>query len=152
VEIMPSKLSNTAKKLMFENQLNCAQAVFSTYCGQLGVGKVDYDTCLKIASTFGGGIAQTGNVCGALTGALMTLGLKYGSEKWEEVNQMASNLLDGFKSRNGSVICRELIDHDLLTDEDLKQAFETGAFKNCPKFVEDASILLEKLLSASETT
>ena len=143
---MPSNLSETAKKLMLENQYNCAQAVFATYCRQTGVGKVDYNTCLKIASAFGGGIAQTGNVCGALTGALMTLGLKYGSEKWEEVNEVAGNLLNEFKSLNGSVICRELINHDLLTDEDIKHAFEKGAFKNCPKFVEDVSIMLEKLL------
>jgi hypothetical protein len=41
---------------------------------------------------------------------------------------------------------RELINHDLITDEDVKQAFKSGAFDKCPKFVEDAAMLLAKLL------
>ena len=43
-------------------------------------------------------------------------------------------------------MCRELIKHDLLTDEDLMQAMEKGCFDNCPKFVEDVTVILDKLL------
>jgi len=39
-----------------------------------------------------------------------------------------------------------LINHDLITEEHLKQAFETGAFNNCPKYVEDVTGILDKLL------
>jgi C_GCAxxG_C_C family probable redox protein len=147
---MPSNNpSDTAKKLFSEeNQYNCSQAIFAAYGEHLGLGKVDSDTCLRIASAFGGGIARTGNVCGALTGALMALGLKYGGGGYsaqERVNEVAGKLFHEFKAHHGSIICRELINHDLLTAEDVKQAFKTGAFKNCPKFVEDVSMLLEKL-------
>ncbi|MHA1934606.1 MAG: C-GCAxxG-C-C family protein [Candidatus Thorarchaeota archaeon] len=104
------------------------------------------DTCMKIASAFSGGIALTGNVCGALTGALMALGLKYGgAEREEKVNEVAVELLNEFKALNGSIICRELINHDLITDEDVKQAFKNGAFDNCPKFVQDVTKILDKL-------
>ncbi|MHA1909329.1 MAG: C-GCAxxG-C-C family protein [Candidatus Thorarchaeota archaeon] len=144
---MTSKLSETAKKMMDEQKGHCCQAVFSTYAEQFGQGKVDFDTCMKISSAFSGGINRTGNVCGALTGALMALGLKYGGSKQEvDVTEASTKLLDEFISLHGSIICRELINHDLISDEDVKKAFETGAFKNCPKFVEDAAVLLDKHL------
>ncbi|MHA2226432.1 MAG: C-GCAxxG-C-C family protein [Candidatus Hodarchaeales archaeon] len=146
---MQSNLSDTVKKIFQQKEGNCSQAIFTAYGEQLGLGKVDHDTCLKIASAFGGGIARTGNVCGALTGALMALGLKYGDierKGQEKANEVAGKFLNEFKSLNGSIICRELINHDLITDNDLKQAFEKGSFNNCPKFVEDVSMMLEKLL------
>ena len=147
---MPSNLADTAKTIFREEKGHCTQAIFAAYGEHLGLGKVDYDTWMKIASAFSGGIARTGNVCGALTGALMALGHKYGGAKREEVekvNEVAGKLLDEFESLNGSIICRELINHDLITDEDIKQAFANGAFDNCPKFVEDVSMMLEKLLA-----
>ena len=141
---MPSNSAEKAKKIFQEQKAHCAQAIFSAYGEQLSEGKVDFDTCMKIASAFSGGIARTGNVCGALTGALMVIGLKYGSA--EKADEIAGYLLKEFKSLNRSIICRVLINHDLLTDEDVKHAFKTGAFDNCPKFVEDVTMILDKLL------
>ncbi|MFX1606211.1 MAG: C-GCAxxG-C-C family (seleno)protein, partial [Promethearchaeota archaeon] len=60
-----------AKKIMDEQRGSCSQAIFATYGVYLSSGKLDYDTCRNIASGFGGGIASNGNVCGALTGAIM---------------------------------------------------------------------------------
>ncbi len=141
---MPSNSADTANKLFREQKATCSEAIFAAYGKHLGSGEVDYDTCFKIASAFSGGIARTGNVCGALTGALMALGLKHGSA--EKVNEVAVKFLDEFQSLHGSTICRELIDHNLMTDDDLKQAFATGAFDNCPKFVEDVTVILDRLL------
>ena len=146
--------SDTAIKYFVEKKASCSQAVFSAYGEQLSLGKVDHDTCMKIASAFCGGIANMGNVCGALTGALMALGLKYGVSAMEEATmeegmkiiEISQKLLNEFKSLNGSIICRELINNDLVTDEDIKQAFKKGAFNNCPKYVEDTLVILEKLL------
>ena len=141
---MSSNPADKAKSIFQEQKAHCAQAIFASYGEQLGSEKVDFDTCMKIASAFSGGISRTGNVCGALTGALMVLGLKYGSA--ERADEIAGYLLKEFKSLNESIICRELINHDLITENDLKQAFEKGSFNNCPKFVEDVSMMLEKLL------
>ena len=144
-----ANISETAKKMMLEGKGNCAQAVFATSVEHLGLGKVDYDTCIKITSAFGGGIARTGNVCGALAGAIMALGLKYGGAKREDqekTNKVTGKLLAEFELLNGSTICRELINQAIITDEELKQAFENGSFNNCPKFVKDASMIVEKLL------
>ena len=144
---MPSDLAKKATMIMEERKGSCSQAIFATYGEHLTSGKVDYDTCMKIASAFSGGIARTGNVCGALTGAMMALGLKYNSaEEPNRINEVSGKLLDEFESLHGSTICRELITHVLITEKDLKQAFETGAFKDCPKYVEDVALILEKFL------
>ncbi|MFW9802475.1 MAG: C-GCAxxG-C-C family protein [Candidatus Thorarchaeota archaeon] len=144
---MASDLSKKATKLMDEQKAHCAQAIFATYGEHLGSGKVDFETCMKISSAFSGGVARTGNICGAINGALMVLGLKYGGSPMEaRVNEAAVKLMDEFKALNGTIFCRELIDHDLLSDDDVKRAFEVGAFKNCSKFVEDVSKILDRML------
>jgi C_GCAxxG_C_C family probable redox protein len=144
---MPSELSKKAIAIMEERRGSCSQAIFSTYGEYLSSGKVDYNTCMNIASAFSGGIAGTGYICGALSGALMALGLKYNnSEKPLEINIIAKKVLSEFESLHGTTICRELINHDLLTDADMKHAFETGAFDNCGKYVEDVASILDKLL------
>jgi len=63
-----------------------------------------------------------------------------------KVNDVSKKLLDEFVTLHGTIICRELINQDLITDDDVQKAFKTGAFDNCPKLVEDASVLLERLL------
>ncbi|NHJ87442.1 MAG: C_GCAxxG_C_C family protein [Asgard group archaeon] len=140
-----SKLINSANKMMEELRGNCAQAIFATYGPQIGVEKIDCESCMKIASAFGGGINRTGNVCGAITGALMTLGLKYGGSAQEiEVTQISNQFIEEFTAINGSIICRELIGYDLFSDEDLREAFKKDIFENCKKYVNDAACLMEK--------
>ena len=51
---MQPNLSDSAKNTMVKKGYNCSQAIFATYGERPGLGKVDYDTCLKISSAFGG--------------------------------------------------------------------------------------------------
>ena len=60
---------------MFNNGFNCSQVVLNTYANELGLNK---EQALKIATPFGGGMAKQQYVCGAVTGAYMVLGLKFG--------------------------------------------------------------------------
>lgn len=144
---MSSTRVEKAKKIMDEQKGSCSQAIFATYGVHLSSGKLDYDTCMNIASGFGGGIAGNGNVCGALTGAIMALGLKYGGSMMEEKAFRAANtLLEKFTKLHGSVLCRELINYDLTAVEDVRDAFEKGVFDNCPKYVEDVAEILETLI------
>jgi hypothetical protein len=79
----------------------------------------------------------------------MVLGLKYSGIKGEDplkLNKITQQLFDEFSSLNGSIICRELINHDLLTNEDIQHAYQNNVFKSCPKFVKDTGQILEKLL------
>ncbi|MFX0091363.1 MAG: C-GCAxxG-C-C family protein [Candidatus Hodarchaeota archaeon] len=128
---------------------NCAQAIFSTFGPALA--DIDEKTCLKIAEAFGGGIARTGHVCGALTGATMVLGLKYGGNKGEgqeKVNKVVREFLNEFKSIYGSIICNELVGFDVatITPEKIEQVQKEGGFNKCIKIVEDVAILVEKRL------
>ena len=72
-DTMPSNPADKANRIFREQKGSCSQAIFAAYGEHLGFGKVEFETGLKIASAFSGGIARTGNVCGALTGALLVL-------------------------------------------------------------------------------
>ena len=128
----------------------CSQAIFTMYNDKLNLGNVDHDTCMKISSAFCGGNAYTGNICGAL----MILGLKYGVSDTENASMkeemkavsMSQKLLEEFKDMKGSIYCKDLINHELKTCEDIQKAFENKAFDNCPKFVENTSKILDQLL------
>ncbi|MBA7619010.1 hypothetical protein ES703_26342 [subsurface metagenome] len=59
----------------FKGNFNCAQSVFSSYAPQYGL---DRDTALRLATGFGGGMGLMQNTCGAVSGAFMVIGLRYG--------------------------------------------------------------------------
>ena len=87
-----------------------------------------------------------GEVCGACTGAIMALGLKYGENK-SKSDEMCVKFLDSFKKENGSYICRDLLDCDIRTEEGIKYAIDNNLFKEiCPKMVESAAKIVDELL------
>ena len=59
----------------FRNKFNCSQSVLTVFSNEYGLSEND---CLKMACAFGGGMGRQQQTCGAVTGALMALGLKYG--------------------------------------------------------------------------
>ncbi len=65
----------------FLSGFNCAQAVFSTFSGQLGL---EPELALRIAGSFGGGMGHIGETCGAVTGAFMLIGLKHGKVRADD--------------------------------------------------------------------
>ena len=134
----------------FKNGNTCSQAVFSTYATEFGV---DEAIALKIACPFGGGMSRMGKTCGAVTGAFMVLGLKYGRINVEDelAREKTYNLViefvNRFKSRNNTIECEELIGCSIDTPEKLEIAKEKGIFENiCPQFVKDAAEILEEIL------
>lgn len=135
---------------LFKNGFRCSQAILSTYGLQFGL---DQELALKLASPFGGGMGSLGNTCGAVTGAIMVIGLKYGNskvgeiKKKEKANQITKDFVEKFKSRNGSVMCRELLDCDISTPEGRNKAIEEKLFiEICPNLVRDSAEILEELL------
>lgn len=127
---------------LFEDKYVCSQAVFAAFSKDLGIDKKQ---ALKIGACFGSGMRK-GEVCGACTGALMALGLKYGDSK-EKSNEVCERFLDEFKKQNGSYICRELLNCDISTKEGVEYAVENNLFREfCPKMVESASKITLELL------
>lgn len=133
----------------FAQGFNCSQAVFSAHASQLGI---DDEAALKLASPFGGGVAHQGNVCGAVTGALMALGLARGNaaaDKKDETYRIAEDFLKRFRERHGTLLCRELIGHDISSPDGLQNARDTGVFKSiCPGLVKDAAELVDQLFNS----
>lgn len=133
----------------FNGNFNCAQSVFSVFAPELGLER---ETALKIATSFGGGIAHLDELCGAVTGALMVIGLKHGMVKDEDLEAkektyaLSQEFAAKFKSRNGSLRCTELIGYNLSNTEDYEKAEEADVFNTrCTKFVKDAVEILEEL-------
>lgn len=134
----------------FNNGFNCAQAVFTTYCEELGL---DTEIALKISGAFGGGMGHIGETCGAVTGAFMLIGLKYGKSKVDDNNAkektyaLVQEFNKVFKADFGSVKCKELIKYDISIDEEMQKAREEGVFKSvCPLLVKRAVEIIEEIL------
>ncbi len=138
-------------KHYFEQKFHCSQAVLAAFAGELGLSE---EQALKLGACFGGGMCK-GEVCGACTGALMALGLKYGQsdvadiESKEKTNEITVKFLEQFKKENGSYICKELLGCDIATANGKQYALDNNLFVEfCPKMVESATIIAEKLLDA----
>jgi C_GCAxxG_C_C family probable redox protein len=134
----------------FKNGFNCSQAVVGTFSEQFGL---DSDKASKVATGFGGGM-RMGGTCGAVTGALMVLGLKYGNTTAKDKEgklktyQQIEEYTRRFKSRNDTVACRELLGCDISTPEGMKEARDKGLFSStCPQMVQDAAEILEEMLN-----
>ena len=133
----------------FKSGCNCAQAVCAPFAEKLGV---DRDIALKISAGFGGGIGRTGSVCGAVSGACMTLGLKYGAaqpspEEKARMYEYVQEFMDKFKAKHHAVDCRDLLGYDISIPEEQAKAKEEGLFTTlCPKLIEDAGMILEEML------
>ncbi len=134
-------------KSRFENGYACSQSVLSTFAPELGL---DEETAFKIASAFGGGMVRHGEVCGAVTGALMTLGLKFGSpnaDDEEAVRSASQELMRRFEEEKGSLLCRELLGYHLIVPEEREKARESGVFQTtCPFLVQRATELAKEIL------
>jgi len=127
---------------LFENGYVCSQAVFAAFSEDYGLSK---EQALKIGACFGSGMRK-GEVCGACTGALMALGLKYGDDKAKS-NEVCDKFLDEFKNENGSIICRDLLECDISTPEGVQFARDNDLFKEfCPKMVESAAKIVNGIL------
>lgn len=145
--------ANDTYALMAAGRMNCAQAVFSTYCGNYGLER---GLALRLAQGFGGGMGRTGRTCGAISGAYMVLGL---AQKMSPENPRGSidrtyELIHEFdlefKALHRSLICKELISYDLSTPEGRAEAHDKKVFTSvCPDFVRDAAKILERLLQLS---
>ena len=134
----------------FSSGLNCSQAVLGAFAEEYGL---DVELALKVACGFGGGMGRTGGACGAVTGAVMVLGLaQTGPEPREpaakvRVYGLVQSFLEQFAERHGATECRELLGCDIGTVEGYQQAAGRGLFQSqCPQYVRDAAEILEEML------
>jgi len=96
----------------FEHGYNCSQSVFMAYSDLYGI---DQETAAKLATSFGGGMGRLREVCGALSGALLVLGMQYpfvdvSNRKSKNDNyKVVQRVAKDFKLEMGSYICADLL-------------------------------------------
>ncbi|HEC42849.1 MAG TPA: C_GCAxxG_C_C family protein [Bacteroides sp.] len=143
-------MAKEAAGRLFRKGLNCAQSVFAAHSEMTGISVTD---SLKITTGFGAGMAMMQKTCGAVAGAYMVIGAKYGrvNPDDEKARDKTYGLIEEFNRRfielHGSLDCRELMGVDLKTKEGAEEA-EQGAYfeKKCGSYVDDAEKILDELL------
>lgn len=136
----------------FANQYNCSQSVFATLAPDLGLS---VDNSLKIACAFGGGMGKQQYTCGAVTGAIMAIGLKFGKglndsdDKKQVSYDKTVQFLNKFKAIHGSITCKDLLKGlDMNKPDDLEQMISEAMFtKLCPQYVATAVQITEHLFT-----
>lgn len=143
--------ADLAEKL-FRDGYNCSQAVLLAFSDVTGL---DNDTAAKLASSFGGGLGRMREVCGAVSGASMVLGLAkgYSTPKDFEGKKAHYKLIQDFaarfKEKNGSIICRELLTGVKTVENGVPEQRSEDYYKKrpCPLLVRDAAEILDELLN-----
>lgn len=131
----------------FISGCNCAQSVLCAFKDVIGL---DNKTCMKLASSFGGGMGRLREVCGAVSAMFMIAGLLKGYEiAGDDIGktrqyQLVQELAIEFKKQHGTIICRELLGID---GEDnpipLKRTPQYYAERPCAEFIKTASMIIE---------
>ena len=133
----------------YGRNFNCTQGVFTTYAIEHGI---DEKLALKLATNFGGG-ARKGEMCGAVSGAIMVLGLLYGHSESDDLDTkakayaMAEEYMNRFIKKNESVVCRELLGYDLSKPEEKAIILEKNLFRTvCPGIIRSAVEVLDEII------
>jgi C_GCAxxG_C_C family probable redox protein len=126
----------------FRQGFSCSQSVLAACADHFGL---DEKKALGVAGAFGGGLARSGETCGAVTGALMVVGLKYGKLTAEdqtakdETYRIGQQLMADFAAEHGSTTCRILLGYDLSDPVQRQAAHDAGATRKvCPALVRAA--------------
>lgn len=144
--------SKTEKaKELFKSGYNCSQAVLGVFCEELGL---DFDTAMKLASSFGGGMGRMREVCGTVSGMFMAAGLAFASssdsasEKGEHYKRI-QELAKRFKDKNGSIICRELLQGVESSNSPIPSERTNSYYKKrpCVELVGDSVEIFEQYLN-----
>ena len=140
-----------AVKLFKEDGWNCAQSVYGAFTDLTGM---DQRTAMRISSSFGGGMGRLREVCGAVSGAIMVLGVLFACDDPTDLDAKAAHyalvqdFAARFKERAGTIICRELIANQADTAPTPEPRTEKYYKKRpCALLVQDAAEIVEEILA-----
>ena len=135
---------------MFVDGYSCAQSLLATYGPDLGLAR---ETALKAAAPFAGGVSRTDGLCGAASGALLVLGLKYGHVHPDDEDgaarsrTMTRDFLRRYGTRLGCTSCTALLGVNLGEPGVPERVKAEGLALNvCPDLVRTSCDILEDLL------
>lgn len=137
---------------LFLKGFNCSQAVVGAFADIL---PLDFETLMKLSSSFGGGMGRLREVCGAVSGMFAVLGFLEGysspddfeakSAHYEKIQRLAQD----FKDEYETIICRELLANVKKTDGAVPEKRSEKYYKErpCAAFVYTAAEILDKYLT-----
>ncbi|MGI6492075.1 MAG: C-GCAxxG-C-C family protein [Pelotomaculum sp.] len=145
--MLKKRLSKTEVLKYFSEGLSCSQVVLMQWADELGYEKQE---ALKMAAAFGGGMFR-GDTCGAVAGAHIAIGLKYGGANTpagqEQLLAKVAEFQEQFIEKRNTTICRELIGYDFSVEGELEKAREDGKLMQvCPEFVIEALEVLDEIM------
>ena len=118
--------------------LYCSQAVLGAFCKKYGL---DEDLAHRISFGLNSG-CRCADVCGAVSGAILVIGLKYGNDRIV-CNSKTEEYINAFRKKNGSVICRDILGCDISTVEGKGKAITENLFNTrCMDMVVSAAQIL----------
>lgn len=131
----------------FRTGYNCTQAVVLAFMDDLNA---DRETLMAAAHPFGGGMGRLRLTCGAVTGAVMCLGLFFPALKKSELYALVQEFSRRFEEKNGSIVCGTLLTGaGLKTDRSPQAEARTEEYykkRPCPLLIHDAADILEEML------
>ena len=131
---------------------SCCSGVFAVYASEAGM---DRDIAGAVGRGMAGGIGSLGHVCGAVSGAVMAIGLKTTNkgdmnpmEAGFKTMETVKEFIARFEEQHSSIQCRELIGYDISTREKSELAMKENAFAKCPGYVQSAVKIADDLLNS----
>jgi len=156
-----NELIEEATNLAYEYQkkyYGCCQCVVKALDDSLGLGN---GLTFKASTALSGGVAMKGELCGALLGGILAIGLAFGREKLEEnwcsrgyteAHYYTAELCDKFKKELGSIKCRNILKARLGSSIDLRKRgalrhlISAGALECCPEVVRKGTQLAAEVI------
>lgn len=138
---------------LFKQGYNCSQSVAGAFADEIGL---PFETVIKLAQPFGGGMGRMREVCGTFSGMLFAVGQIYGdtdpkSDNKAKVYSIVQELAEQFKNEHGSIICREILGFQKGRETDPAHPSERNsefyAKRPCAEVCAEAASLLEKYLA-----
>lgn len=131
---------------------NCSQSVAAAFDDITGFSQL---TLLRLSASFGGGFGRLRELCGALSGAGLILGILYSSgdpspEEKEGQYARVQEIAKKFEKMHGTLICRELLAAKVaVTDHPTPDPRTPEYYQNrpCPQLIADAVLLLEQYIA-----
>ena len=136
---------------LFKSGFNCAQAVAVAFCDKTGLTE---SQAARMASPFGGGMGRMREVCGAVSGMYMVLGILYGYDDPQadtakkQLYTQVQALAEEFKKESGSIICREILKNPPSDPNPSPRTAEYYAMRPCERMVWNAARLMEEFIAA----
>lgn len=142
---------------LFKSGYNCSQSVFAAFCDKVGLPE---ETALRVSAGLGGGVGRMREVCGAVSGAALLVGMLYGAtdgsdreakaKTYEKVQEIAAE----FQKENPSIVCRELLGLSASVQTPPTPEARTDTYykkRPCTQLVEDAARAAERILFTEKT-